>query len=238
MDDNEQTGEIDPSAAGRTDEYPTLTYPAIVGGEPDEPLDEDGDDEWPDRGPASGIRLAIPTAALVALLLVGGGFWAGAALQKSHGSSSSSGGAAASFAARFRGAAGASGAAGTGTTGTTGTTGAGGAGGFGFGSSAAATGTISVVDGKVLYVLTTSGALVKVTLAPSTSITRNAKSTPIELRPGDTVVVQGATATDGNVSASSVAATAPGVSSAGAFGGGRLGGLGAAGSTGTTTSSG
>jgi hypothetical protein len=230
MEDNEQTGEIEPIAAGKTDEYPTLTYPAIVGGELDEPPDEDGDDEWPDRGPSGGIRLAVPTAALVALLLVGGGFWAGAALQKSHGSSSSSGGAAASFLSRFRAAAGASGAAGTGTTGTSG------AGGFGFGSSAAATGTISVVDGKVLYVLTTSGALVKVTLTPSTSITRNAKSTPIELRPGDTVVIQGATATDGNVSASSVSATAPGVSSAGAFGGGRFGGLGAAGSTGAATS--
>jgi hypothetical protein len=85
-------------------------------------------------------------------------------------------------------------------------------------------------------VLTTGGALVKVTLGPSTSITRNAKSTPIDLRPGDTVVVQGATAADGNVSAASVSATAPGVSSAGAFGGGRLGGPGASGATGSTTS--
>ena len=230
MEDNEQTGEIGPIAAGRTEEYPTLIAGPIVGAELDGPLDEDGDDEWADRGPASGIRLAVPTAALVVLLLVGGGFWAGAALQKSHGSSSSSGGSAASFLSRFRAAAGASGAAGTGTTGTTG---ASGAGGFGFGSTAAATGTISVVDGKVLYVLTTTGALVKVTLGPSTSITRNAKSTPIDLRPGDTVVVQGATATNGNVSASSVSATAPGVSSAGAFGGGgRLGGAG----SGATTS--
>ena len=84
--------------------------------------------------------------------------------------------------------------------------------------------------------LTTGGALVKVTLGPSTAITRNAKSTAIDLRPGDTVVVQGATATNGNVSASSVSATAPGVSSAGAFGGGgRLGGLGGSGSGATTS---
>jgi hypothetical protein len=238
MEDNEQTGEIGPIAAGSTEGYPTLTYPAIVGGELDEPLD-DSDDEWADRGPARGIRLAVPTAALVALLLVGGGFWAGAALQKSHGSSSSSGaGSAASFLSRLRSTAGASGATGTGQTGTTGAgAGATGAGGFGLGSSAAATGTISVVDGKVLYVLTTSGALVKVTLGPSTSITRNAKSTPIDLRPGDTVVIQGATATNGNVSAASVAATAPGVSSAGGFGGGgRFGGSGGSGSTTSTTS--
>ena len=79
---------------------------------------------------------------------------------------------------RFRAAAGASGAAGTGTTGTTGTTGA--ERRRRLRRSArrrAATGTISVVDGNTLYVLTTTGSLVKVTLGPSTTITRNAKST-------------------------------------------------------------
>ena len=84
-----------------------------------------------------------------------------------------------------------------------------------------------MVDGDVLYVLTSTGGLVKVTLGASTSITRNEKSPAIGLRPGDTVVVQGSTARNGNVAASSVAATAPGVSSAGGFGG-RFGGAGAA----------
>ena len=95
------------------------------------------------------------------------------------------------------------------------------------GSSAAAVGTISVVDGKTLYVLSSTGSLVKVTLGPSTTITRNAKAPASGLRPGDTVIVQGSTAGNGNVTASSVSATAPGVSAGGGgFGGGRFGGAG------------
>jgi hypothetical protein len=202
----------------------------------DEPLDETlaaEDDEWPVRGPSKGIRLAVPTAALIAVALVAAGFWGGSTLQKNHGSSSGGGGGAnaAAFLNRLRGATGASGA--------TGATGTGGTGGFSFPTSAA-TGTVSVVDGNVLYVLTSSGSLVKVTLGTSTSITRNAKSTPADLRPGDTVVVQGSTAQNGDVTATSVAATAPGVSSTGGFGGfgGGGGGFGGRGSNGSNGRSG
>jgi hypothetical protein len=191
----------------------------------DAPLDETlaEDDEWPVRGPSKGIRLAVPTAALIAVALVAAGFWGGSTLEKNHGSSSGGGAGAnaAAFLSRLRGATGASGA-----TGATGATGAAGTGGFSFPTSAA-TGTISVVDGNVLYVLTSSGSLVKVTLGTSTSVTRNAKSTAVGLRPGDAVVVQGSTARNGDVTASSVAATAPGVSSTGGFGG--LGGRGGGG---------
>jgi len=174
------------------------------------------EDEWPVRGPARGIRLAVPAAALIAVLLVGAGFWGGATLQKDRGSSSGGGGGgAAALASRLRALAGATGA--TGARGATGASGAGGlfGGGGGLGGAAAGTaGTISVVDGNVLYVLTTSGALVKVTLDPSTTtITRNAGTKAIDLRPGDTVVVQGTTSANGDVSATSVAATAPGVTS-------------------------
>jgi hypothetical protein len=221
MDDGDTTEKLGSLAAGSTDEYPTVAGAPVVGGGLDETPFGDGDDEWPDRGPAKGIRLAVPTALLLAAVLVGAGFWGGAALQKSHGSSSPSAGAGAGFLARLRAAAGAAG--GTGTAGGAGS----GAGGFGLAPSAAALGTISLVDGRVLYVLTTSGALVKVTLGPSTSITRNAKSTAVGLRPGDAVVVQGATAANGDVSASSVAATAPGAGSTGGLGG-RFGGLGGA----------
>jgi hypothetical protein len=199
----------------------------------DEPLDGTlaEDDEWPVRGPSRGIRLGVPAAALIAVALVAAGFWGGSTLQKNHGSGSGggTGGNAAAFLSRLRGAGGA-----TGASGATGATGASGAGGFSFPTSAA-TGTISVVDGKVLYVLTSSGSLVKVTLGTSTSITRNAKSTAVGLRPGDTVVVQGSTATNGDVTASSVAATAPGVSSGGGFGGFGRGGFAGRGSTGTSS---
>ncbi len=110
--------------------------------------------------------------------------------------------------------------------GTTGAAGAAGFGGFGgFGElHGQATGTISVVDGQTLYVLSAAGSLVKVTLTPSTTITRNATAAPDDLRPGDTVVVQGSTSANGNVSATSIAATAPGISSTGGRGFGGAGG--------------
>jgi len=198
------------------------------------------DDLWPTRGPARGVRLAVPAAALLAVLLVGAGFWGGATVEKHHGSSSGTSGAA--LASRLRSAF-ASARVTTGASGAAGAAGASGATGFGFGggSTAAATGTISVVDGKTLYVLTDTGSIVKVVLDPSTAITRDASSTAVGLRPGDTVVVQGSTTSNGSVSASSVSATAPGVSSTGAGrgfgggGGGFGGGFGGNGAGATTT---
>ena len=92
MDDNEQTGEIDPSAAGRTEEYPTMEYPPTASTlTTTTPLEGDGlafeqlddeNDEWLSTGPARGIRLAVPIAGLLAVLLVGAGFWGGVALEE------------------------------------------------------------------------------------------------------------------------------------------------------------
>ena len=193
----------------------THELPPAAAEPPGVPLD-DGDDEWPVRGPAKGIRLAVPAAALIAVVLVAAGFWGGATLQKRNGGSGSgSSSLASAFAARLRSASGA-----TGATGASGATGAAGFAGFGGGSSAAAVGTVSVVDGNTLYVLSATGSLVKVTLGASTTITRNAKAPAVGLRPGDTVIVQGSTGANGNVTASSVSATAPGVSAGGGFGGG------------------
>ena len=191
-----------------TDEYPTiatgLPFPELAEDEPTE------DDEWPVRGPAKGIRLRLPVAALVTALLVAAGFWGGAIAEKKPrrldararrpGSPHDSGPGAAGGAA------------------------AGAAGGFGGGGfraaaapahTSAAAGTISVVDGNTLYVLTSTGSLVKVTLGQSTAVTRNAKAAADGLRPGDTVVVQGAAGKNGDVTATSVAATGPGVTAGG-----------------------
>jgi hypothetical protein len=216
-----------PAADSPTEEYPTLAGELAA---PDVSLDEPAaDDEWPVSGPKKGIRLAVPAAALVGFVLLACGFWGGAELQK-HRGGSSSGGAAnfASIAARFRGS-------GTSTTATT-ATGAGGLAGAGFGgASNATTGTLSVVDGNTLYVLTSAGALVKVTLEPSTTITRNAKTKNDGLRPGDTVVVSGSTGKNGAVAASSVAATAPGVTATSGFGGFGGGGFGRGAATSTTS---
>ena len=70
--------------------------------------------------------------------------------------------------------------------------------------------TLSVVDGNTLYVLTSTGSLVKVSLGQSTAVSRNAKTAANALRPGDSVVVQGSATKNGNVNATSVAATGPG----------------------------
>ena len=214
------------SSEGQTEEYAAGTQTLATPGDGPGWLagddSGDSDEEWVSQT-THGIRLGLPAAGLLAVVLVAGGFWGGAELQKSQGGSSTS--ALAGVAARFRSAAG---------------TGATGAAGFGFGgrfaSAAAATGTISVVNGDALYVLTSTGSVVKVTLTKSTTITRNADAAAIDLRPGDTVTVQGATGSSGAVTATSVSATAPGVSSGfGGFGGGLGGTATATGTTGSNT---
>jgi hypothetical protein len=170
---------------------------------------EDGDDLWPVQGRRAGIRLRLPTAILATLLVAGIGFWGGSYLQKHQGSSGTTAAAtgAGAFAA-FRNARARSAPAGA-----TPATGAGSS------TSNGAAGTLTVLQGNTLWVTTSTGSLVKVKLTTATTVTRNAASTKQSLRPGDTVVVQGATAKNGTVSASSVAATAKGVSSGGGFGG-------------------
>src|SRR5581483_1730042 len=141
----------------------------LVNGSPTEQLPPlPDDDEWPTRGLARGIRLAVPVAALLSVLIVAAGFWGGAAVEKSYRSSSSAG-AGSGLAARLRAA------FANGGTGTNGGGRAGAASGFG-GSAAAAAGTLSVVDGTTLYVSGSDGSLTKVTLGPSTTITRTGKA--------------------------------------------------------------
>jgi hypothetical protein len=187
----------------------------------------DSDEEWVSQT-TRGFRLGVPAAALIALVLIAGGFWAGSALEKSHGGSSTSASALAGVAARFRSAAG-----GLGATATAGAAASRFGGLFGGAGAAAGTaGTISVVNGNTLYVDdTATGSIVKVTLTKSTTITRNADAAAIDLRPGDTVTVQGATGSSGTVTATSVSATAPGVSSG-------FGGFGRGLGTGATTGAG
>jgi hypothetical protein len=167
-------------------------------------------EEWPAHGPAKGLRVNWLTALLLVLLIAGGGIWGGAELQKHDGSKSSSGSSALSaLASRF--------AAGRGST-TGGSRfagfggGGGGAGGAGA-SKAAAVGTVTEVNGSTLYVTNAAGNLVEVKLSSTTTVSRDAKTTASDLVPGDTVIVEGATQKNGTVSASSVSATAEGVTS-------------------------
>ena len=198
-----------------TSEYPALRRGGdLAGVTADAEPEGDEDDEWPVRAPAKGIRLGIPAAAIVAVhlsraRLLGGRDRPEEPRHREHGTGS--GRQLRRPAAERR----------VGRDRHQRSTGGGlQFPGGGTGGSNATTGTISVVDGDTLYILTASNELVKVRLNPSTTVTRNAKSKAAKLRPGDTVVVQGATGEGGTVQASSVSATAKGVSStAGGFGG-------------------
>jgi hypothetical protein len=137
---------------------------------------------------------------LSAVLLVAAGFIGGVEVQKRSSSSGSGGGgaAAARFAGRFTGSASRDTASGSG----------------------AITGQVANKHGKTLYVTESGGTTVKVRITSSTKVTRTAVSHVHAVHPGDTVVVQGSTASSGTVKATSLTATASNAPSAlGGFGG-------------------
>ena len=82
------------------------------------------------------------------------------------------------------------------------------------------TGTVTVISGKTLFLTSSSGAIVKVKLTPKTTYTRTAKTASTGLEPGDTAIVQGSKNAAGVTVATSVTATAKGVTAAGRFPGG------------------
>jgi hypothetical protein len=166
---------------------PTLT-------ETDDDLDQL--DELEPLAPRPRRRLLAPLPlALLGVLLVAAGFIGGVLVQKHAGGSSGGGGfpgAGAFAAARQAGGLGApTGQSGQGTT-----------------------GTVSAKKGDVIYVATSDGTTVKVRLGDAT-VTRTAEVGRNQIHPGDSVVVQGATQDNGTVKATSVTATAAGVSSSG-----------------------
>jgi hypothetical protein len=169
------------------------------------------------------------SAALVALITCAAGFYAGVRVEKGQVSGSSStvrlpGATAAAGAART-GAAGAAGAARSGTaaagSGAAGASGssartagagarsggfggfAGGAGG-GFAGGNAAVGTVASVNGRTLVLTETSGNTVNVRLSSSTKISKNQSVSRHAIRPGDTIIVQGAANAKGTTVAASV----------------------------------
>jgi hypothetical protein len=193
---------------------------STAGGAPRPPWEaDDGDDEWQVSAPSNRLKMRLPTAILLALLLAAGAFWGGAAVQRSDGSSSGLASAFAGAAARLRGG----GAAGTaGAAGATGSSGF--ASLFGGGGASATVGTVTDVQGSTIYITNSAGDIVKVVLSPTAKITRTATVSASGLTLGDTVIVQGATAKNGTVTATSVAATAAGTTATaagrGGFGGG------------------
>lgn len=143
-------------------------------------------------------RKGIPRVTIIlgVGLLAAATFLAGIEAQKQWGGSSSNGG-------RFGGRGAAFGAgAGTGTTGANG--GAQGTGFFRGGGGGLATGTVKLVQGSTIFVTTTDGNTVKVTVPSSTTITKSVKTKLSGVQPGDTVTAIGTASSDGVIKATSV----------------------------------
>lgn len=185
-------------------------------------------------------RLLTPLTALLFAVLVGaGGFIVGVQVEKGEvpagsGSGAGAGRFAAALGAASGGAGAASGAGAAGASGAVGATGAGrgsGASGFGAGGGSggagATVGQVAYVSGHDLYVSTLQGNTVKVR-ASAAQITKSVSTSIKGVHPGDTVVVTGATGSDGAVTASSIRD-----SGSGGAGGGGLGALFGGGSGGT-----
>lgn len=155
-------------------------------------------------------RAKLPriTVMLAAAVLIGGGFLGGVEVGKQSASASTTG---------FPGGGGLPSLAGGGLpsggfpggggapAGASGATGASGLGGFrGFGGANGTFGTVKLVDGSTIYVQSVSGGIIRVTTSPSTKIQISAAGQVKDLRPGETVTVQGTKHGSGLVAASSV----------------------------------
>lgn len=183
----------------------------------------------------------IPLA-LLGVLLIACGFIAGVLVEKGQTASgaSGSGGGAAGLAARFTAL-----RSGSGTGSGTSAGGAGSAGptsGFaasGSGASGGATiGQVAYIDGSTLYVTNAEGNTIKVKTSPSSTVTKTVQADVKGIRPGETVLITGATGAKGEVSAESIRVGGAGSGGLGALfggsgkgtGGGGRGGGGSSGS--------
>lgn len=160
-------------------------------------LVDDDDEEWINQSQKSGMRIPAVIGAMLLVLVAVCGFWGGAVLQKHHDKSTGTASAAASgfagAAAARRGAAGAAGGAG----------GTGGFGGLG-GTGGRTLGTVSDVEGSTVFLTDVSGAIVKITLAPSTKITKTTAGAAADIQLGQSVIVSGTKASDGSTAAATI----------------------------------
>jgi hypothetical protein len=165
------------------------------------------------------VRLPSLTMTLVVAAVLGLGFMGGALVGKHYGSTSSSS-ATAGFGAftRFGGAAGAGGASSSASAAPGGSSGSssfpgrseflGGAGGATFG-------TVKLVDGNIVYVETETGSIVQVTTSAATKVTASTSVPLKDLAPGQTVIVEGTTKSNGSVAATSISQSSLGGGAAG-----------------------
>jgi hypothetical protein len=203
------------------------------------------EDSYEELPPRPRRRLLAPAPlALLGVLLIACGFIGGVLVEKGQTSSSSTGaGGAAGLASRFaalRGASGVSSGVGTGA-GAAGR-GSGAAGGFvasGSGASGSATiGQVAYIDGSTLYVTNAEGNTVKVKTSQASTVTKTVKAEVKSIRPGETVVITGATGAKGEVSAESIRVGGAGGGLGALFGGSGRGAGGGGGGGGGTRGSG
>jgi hypothetical protein len=169
---------------------------------------------------------------LLAVVLVAGGFIGGVQVQKHQGNGTNSGAARNGLPAAFAARSAAGGGAAPGGTAGGGAASGTGAARSGGGSGGATAGTVANIKGSTLYVTSADGTTLKVKTNDNSKVTRNAVSSVANVHPGDTVVIQGSAASSGTVTASSITATAKGVTPAG-FGGAFPGAAAGGGATGT-----
>lgn len=156
-------------------------------------------------------KLPSLTLVLAAIVVASAGFLGGALVGKHYGSSSGSG----NFAAAFRGLAARATASASGGTGSGARSGFPGAGGGLFGGGNATIGSIKLVDGSTIYVQTTAGDIVQVATSAATKVTVSSTVPVKDLKPGETVIVEGSKNSSGAVAATSISQTSLG----GGFGG-------------------
>jgi hypothetical protein len=146
------------------------------------------------------LQLPSLTLTLTIVVVAGLGCLGGIFLGEHFGGSSSS------PAAAFREFAGAAATASTGAGGSaSSTSGLTGRGGGLFGGSGGATfGTVKLVDGNIVYVQTETGGIVQVSTSSSTKVTISSSGTLKDLLPGQTVIVEGKTGSNGSVAATSI----------------------------------
>lgn len=178
--------------------------------------DESEEDELPPR-PRARLLRPLPLF-LIAVAIAAAGFLGGVLAQKgSEGSSGAAfpggGGALPSFVGKE--GAGAETTAGGAEGGTEGATAAG-LPTFGGASNAAASGTVTSVEGHTIYVKEADGTVVAVKIGDGATVTRNSEVAAKKIHPGDSVTVEGSK-NGSTVKASSVAATESGVETTGGF---------------------
>ena len=193
--------------------------------ETEQPFEDDGGlDPFVSPGRPRRRFFGKGSAILLAVLLGAVGFYAGVRVEKGQMTTASIGTGTRSLASIFGGASARGGAATSGAGASARFPGAGGAGGGG------SVGTVSAVNGGAVYVKSVSGNTIKVSLTSATKITKSEPAARRAIRPGDSVVIRGASNANGTLSAASVSDSG---ASANATGGGSTGSAGTSGSSGS-----